>query len=321
VGQARPATPDAYHQPVMATEVIELFQPLQGGLLVDATFGGGGHSRALLAALPEIEILAVDRDRDSMTQVPADDRLHFVAGNFGDLESLVPGESVSGEPHETRRTRPVRGILFDLGVSSHQLDVTERGFSFHRAGPLDMRMDQASDVTADDVVNTWTVADLANVLRRYGEERFSRRIADAIVAARPIADTGRLAEVVAAAVPAPARRKRHPARRVFQAIRIAVNEELDALRRGLDAALELVEPGGRVVVISYHSLEDRIVKRRFAAGTKGCDCPPDLPVCVCGRVSELRSLTRRVLVPSAAEVEQNPRARSAKLRAVEKVAS
>ena len=321
MGQARSSTSGtgAYHVAVMATEVIEIFRPLEAGFLVDATFGGGGHSRALLAAFPDVRILAIDRDLDAATEVPADDRLSYESGNFADLDFLMSRESRAGERHDEAGTQPISGVLFDLGVSSHQLDVAERGFSYRRAGPLDMRMDQGSALSADEVVNRWPVDDLARVLRRYGEERFSRRIANAIAAARPIHDTEELARMVAAATPAPARRKRHPARRVFQAIRIAVNDELGALRAGLDTALEVVHPGGRVVVIAYHSLEDRIVKHRFASGSAGCECPPDFPVCICGRVSEFRSLTRRGLTPSEDEVASNPRARSARLRAVEKV--
>ena len=322
MGQSRASASNAgdYHVPVLGAEVVEIFRPLGGGLLVDATFGGGGHSAALLDAMPEIEIIGIDRDPDAKAMA-TDPRIRFVEGNFADLASLLDPASAAGESARDDTDRPdVSGVLFDLGVSSHQLDVAERGFSYRRAGPLDMRMDRKSDVTADVVVNLWDERELAGALRRFGEERFARRIAAAIVAARPIGDTAELAAVVAQAVPAPARRRRHPARKVFQAIRIAVNGELDALERGLDSALDAVRILGRVAVISYHSLEDRVVKRRFAAGSAGCDCPPGLPVCVCGNVTELRSLTRGGLTPSEAEVDRNRRARSARLRAVEKVA-
>jgi 16S rRNA (cytosine1402-N4)-methyltransferase len=318
-----PPSPAPYHQPVMAEKVVELFLPLERGTIVDATFGGGGHTRALLAAMPGIHVLALDRDPDAAAEVPDDPRLTFVAANFADLGQVLDTRASEDRQHdrEIRGAGAVAGILFDLGVSSHQLDAASRGFSYRREGPLDMRMDPTHGPTAADVVNQRSVAELVRIFRRYGEERMARRIAEAIVRRRPIADTAELADVVAEAVPAPARRRRHPARKVFQALRIEVNAELDALQRGLDAALDRVRPGGRVVVISYHSLEDRIVKRRFAAGASGCVCPPDLPVCTCGRAAELRLLARKGLRPDADEIARNPRSRSAMLRAVEKVAS
>jgi len=235
-----------------------------------------------------------------------------VAANFGDLGKILALEVPDGD---------LSGALFDLGVSSHQLDTSDRGFSYHSSGPLDMRMGPDATHSAADVVNRWTADEIARILREYGEERFAWRIAKAIVNARPVVDTVQLASVVADAVPAAARRRKHPARRTFQAIRIAVNGELAALAAGLDAALDAVRPGGRVVVISYHSLEDRIVKRRFVAGATDCTCPLDLPVCVCDTAAELRLITRKATRPGAVEIENNPRARSALLRAVEKVAS
>ena len=324
MGQAhRPASDaGAYHVPVLASEIVEIFRSLKSGLIVDATFGGGGHSNALLDALPDVEILGIDRDPDALEMARVDDRLRFAVGNFADLDDVLNVALTSKKPSDESGTiTPIAGFLFDLGVSSHQIDEAERGFSYRRSGPLDMRMDRRSRLSADDVVNDWPEAELVAVFQRFGEERFARRIAAAIVAARPLADTAQLALVIAEAVPAPARRWRHPARRVFQAIRIAVNGELDALERGLDSALDRVRPLGRVAVISYHSLEDRIVKRRFVAGSADCECPPGLPVCDCDRVTELRLLTRRGLTPSPGEVERNPRARSARLRAVEKVGS
>jgi len=308
------APQDSYHQPVMVEEVLSWFQQT-AGLVVDATFGGGGHSRALLQSNPELRVLGIDRDPDATSRVPvghADPRLHLVAANFGDLEKILAREAPDGN---------LAGALFDLGVSSHQLDVAGRGFSYHRAGPLDMRMGPDATHSADDLVNRWSAGELITALRDYGEERFAVRIANAIVRERPITDTAELASVVADAVPAAARRRKHPARRTFQAIRIAVNGELTALQSGLDAAIAAVAPGGRIVVISYHSLEDRIVKRRFASGATECTCPPDLPVCACETVAELRLLTRKGQRPIAQEIENNPRARSAVLRAVEKVAS
>jgi 16S rRNA (cytosine1402-N4)-methyltransferase len=315
-----------YHHPVMVREILDLLVPVERGVLVDATFGGGGHTRAILERLPEINVLALDRDPDAAAQVLADPRLRFAAANFGDLDRTLAAEiGTEVPPHELGEddhpSGGVAAVLFDLGVSSHQLDTRARGFSYRDAGPLDMRMGPDARRDADEIVNEWDARQLARILSRFGEERFAVRIARAVVAARPIRDTAQLAEVVASAVPAAARRHRHPARKTFQAIRIAVNDELEALERGLDAAIRWVRPRGRIVVITYHSLEDRIVKRRFAAGSAGCECPPNLPVCACGRVTELRSLARKVVRPAEDEVASNPRSRSAKLRAVEKVAS
>lgn len=305
----RPDLP--YHTPVLGPVVAALLQPPAGGVVVDATFGGGGHSRELLAAQPSLRLIGIDRDPDAAAEAARlGDRLRFVLGDFRNFGDLVRGVGCD----------EIDGAVFDLGVSSHQLDVGDRGFSFHRRGPLDMRLGPDCALTAGDMVNGWDEGRLAGVIRRYGEERHAARIAAAIVAARPIGDTQELADTVAAAVPARDRRRAHPARRTFQALRIAVNDELGALRDGLDAALSLLRPGGRLVVIAYHSLEDRIVKRRFAAGAAGCVCPPELPVCGCGRTAELRLLTRRPVVPGEEEVAANPRARSARLRAVEKVA-
>lgn len=306
----RPAP--SYHVPVLPAAVTALLAAPPGGLVVDATFGGGGHTRALLAAVPRLRVIALDRDPDAAAEVgKLGDRVQFILGNFRKIDELVRG--VSGDE--------IDGAVFDLGVSSHQLDVGDRGFSFHRPGPLDMRLGPDSPLTAAEVVNEWDESRLATTIRRFGEEAHAARIAAAIVAARPLGDTRELADVVGAAVPARYRRRAHPARRTFQAIRIAVNDELGALRDGLDAALSLLRSGGRLVVISYHSLEDRIVKRRLAAGAAGCVCPPDLPVCGCGRSAELRLLTRRPLLPGDEEVAANPRARSARLRAAEKVRS
>ncbi len=300
----------SYHLPVLATEVVEVFEPLASGVVVDATLGGGGHTRRMLDELKGIRIVAIDRDPDALANVTPTERVTVLRGNFADMRSLLEGAGVHA---------PV-GFLFDLGVSSHQFDRGERGFSYRHDGPLDMRMGPDATVDADEIVNRWSRDRLARVIRRFGEDRRAGRIADAIVAARPITSTRHLAEVVADATPAAARRRGgHPARRTFQAIRIAVNDELEALRAGLDEALEMLVPGGRCAVISYHSLEDRIVKRRFAAGARGCVCPPDLPVCVCDAAAELRLLTRSPIEPGPAEVEANPRARSARMRAVEKL--
>ena len=313
---------ESYHTPVLGPETVAFFAEGPPGPIVDATFGGGGHTRLLLQLRPDLDVIALDRDPDVLPLVPDDPRVRFVTANFGRLDEvlveLAREEAADAGPEPSGL---VSGVLFDLGVSSHQLDTGHRGFSYRAAGPLDMRMGDDGELTASDIVNTWDAGDLADVIRRYGEERYARRIAAAIVAARPIEDTGRLATVVAEAVPAAARRDRHPARRTFQAIRIAVNRELDELERGLEAAIEWTRPGGRIAVISYHSLEDRIVKRRFTAGATGCTCPPDLPVCACGNTAELRRLTRKPVRPDDAEIAANPRARSARLRVVEKVAS
>lgn len=304
----------AYHEPVLASEIAEVFKPLPVGVVVDATFGGGGHTRRLLDEMKKgTRIVGIDRDPDALANAALVDEAEVtvLAGNFADLRRLLDEAGIEA---------PV-GVLFDLGVSSHQFDRPERGFSYRQEGPLDMRMGPDAAFDADEVVNHWDRDRLASAIRRFGEDRLARRLADAIVAARPIRSTTHLAEVIADATPAALRRKGHPARRTFQAIRIAVNDELETLREGLDEALDVLAPGGRCAVISYHSLEDRIVKRRFNAGAGGCVCPPELPVCVCEEAAELRVLTRQPVVPSDEEVQANPRARSARLRAAEKVAS
>jgi 16S rRNA (cytosine1402-N4)-methyltransferase len=302
--------PREYHRPVMADEVVELLRPVQEGVIVDATYGGGGHTKRVMEAMGErVRMIGIDRDPDAHREVV--DGVTLLAGDFRHLAGLLDGVGIGD----------VAAVLFDFGVSGHQLDEPERGFSYRIAGPLDMRMDPAQTLTADELVNTRGLDELATLISRYGEEPAARRVAAAIVAARPIRDTAHLAEVVAAAIPARRRRRGHPARRTFQALRIAVNDELAAVAEGLDAGLARLRPGGRCVTIAYHSLEDRIVKRRFAAGSAGCTCPPELPVCGCGTVAELKVLTRSAWRPSPAEIEANPRARSARLRAAEKVAA
>jgi 16S rRNA (cytosine1402-N4)-methyltransferase len=307
----------------MVAEVVELLAPTGSGLVIDATYGGGGHTAALLAALPDVYVLALDRDPDATSRVPVGTRTRLVTANFGDLALILDDPAVVRWRHEhgahDKDGHDVAGVLFDLGVSSHQLDEAGRGFSYRQAGPLDMRMGPDAAHSAADIVNGFDVAELAHIFRRYGEEPLARRIAEHLVRRRPFATTDELAAAVAEAVPAAARRRRHPARRVFQAIRIAVNDELTAIADGLDGAIAALRPGGRIVVIAYHSLEDRIVKRRFVAGAAGCVCPPELPVCACDHVAELRRLTRSPLRPTELEVADNPRARSARLRAAEKV--
>lgn len=305
------------HQPVLLERVVELLVPAlhDGGYVVDATYGRGGHARALLEAAPNIALVGIDRDPDAVDAGGADlaafaERVRIVRDNFENVAAVL----------ERLGIETVRGVLFDLGVSSPQLDVAERGFSFRTDGPLDMRMDPTQSRSAEDVVNNYAEADLARVISRYGEERFARRIAKAIVRSRPVSGTKALAEIVKEAIPAATRRTGgHPARRTFQAIRIEVNGELDALERGLVDAIDHTEPGGRIVTICYHSLEDRIVKKLFAEQARGCTCPPDFPVCVCGNKERVRILTPRPLRPTVEETQSNPRAEAAKLRAVERL--
>lgn len=297
-----------YHRPVMVQEVADLFRPLEEGVVIDATYGGGGHTTRLLEELGErVRIIGIDRDGDATVRAQSRGH-HVLAGDFRDLGALLADEGIN----------EITGILFDFGVSSHQLDTVERGFSYHSDAPLDMRMDPSRGRTASDLVNDLPVSDLERIIRVLGEDKNSLRIARAIAAARPLTTTIQLADVVAASVPARDRRSGHPARKTFQAIRIAVNDELEAIRVGLDAAIDMLTPAGRCVAISYHSLEDRIVKRRFADGARGCVCPPGMPVCGCGAAPELRLITHGALRPSEAEVAANPRSRSARLRAAEK---
>ncbi len=300
-----------YHRPVLVEEVVELVAPVIPGVVVDATFGGGGHTRRLLNEFGEdVTVVAIDRDPEAQANVGSLP-VSVIQGNFGDLKTLLDG---------SEQNRP-SAILFDFGVSSRQLDDGARGFSFRNDGPLDMRMGPDASSDAGEIVNGWPEKDLAGIIAKFGEEPMARRIARAIVASRPIKTTAQLSTVIAEATPAARRRAGHPARRTFQAIRIAVNDELTSVADGIDDAIDMVAPGGRVIAISYHSLEDRIVKQRFAEGATGCICPPELPVCGCGVTAELRVLTRKPVRSSATEIEANPRSRSAILRAAEKVAA
>jgi 16S rRNA (cytosine1402-N4)-methyltransferase len=306
------------HRPVMVDEVVDLLGPVPAGSVVDATVGGGGHARAVLRAHPHLRIVGLDRDTDAL------DAARTALAEFGDRVELHHARfdalaDVLAAAHLDR----ISGALFDLGVSSPQFDRADRGFSYRGDAPLDMRMDRTSDVrTAADIVNDASITELASLFAANGEGRFAGRIARAIVQARPIETTGRLADVVRAAIPAATRRTGgHPAKRVFQALRIAVNAELEVLPVALDAAIAALAPGGRLVVISYHSGEDRIVKDRFlAAESGGCVCPPGLP-CVCGADERrtVRLLHRGSRKPSTAEVAANPRAESARLRSLEKL--
>jgi 16S rRNA (cytosine1402-N4)-methyltransferase len=305
------------HEPVLAGRVVDLLGPAleRGGTVVDATLGRGGHALRLLEAAPAADLVGIDRDPEALqasrTNLAAHShRVRLVRDDFTRLTSVLERLGIAS----------IRGLLLDLGVSSPQLDEAGRGFSFRHDGPLDMRMDPAGRLSAFDVVNGYTVEELTRVIAEYGEERFAGRIARAIERARPIASTAPLADVVRNAIPAATRRTGgHPARRTFQAIRIEVNDELNALEAVLPAAVDALEPGGRMVVIAYHSLEDRRVKTFFNDQSKGCVCPVEFPVCTCGAEARLRVLTRRPLRPSPDEVAENSRASAAKLRAAERV--
>jgi 16S rRNA (cytosine1402-N4)-methyltransferase len=314
---------EAGHIPVLAEEVMSMLAPAPGSLHLDATLGGGGHTERILEATdPDGRLLGLDADGAAIARVDGrlrprfGDRLVLRQSNFRELATVARDAGFED----------VDGAFFDLGLSSYQLADTGRGFGFRAGGPLDMRFDTSRGVPAAELLATLDANELAALFGRYGEEPKAGRIARAIVEARsstPITTAEELAGLVERVLPPNPRqpRRTHPATRVFQALRIAVNEELDALQAGLSAALDLLRPGGRLVVLSYHSLEDRIVKRFFAAERRGCVCPPELPVCVCGRNPRLRLVTRRSLTPTAAEIEANPRARSARLRAAERLAA
>ena len=318
-----PRTAETLHRPVMADEVVTMLAARPSHAYIDATVGGGGHAELILAATdPDGRLLGLDADGAAIARVRArlddrfGDRLRLRRANFRDLATIAPAEGFEAAD----------GCLFDLGLSSDQLADPERGFGFRTGGPLDMRFDAGRGASAAELLAGLSADELAALFRRYGEEPFAARIARAIVDARraaPIETAEQLARVVERAAPsrAPGRRRVHPATRVFQALRIAVNEELDALRDGLAAAVDLLRPGGRLVVLSYHSLEDRIVKRFLQAERRGCTCPPEAPVCVCGRQPRLRLVVAKGLVPGEAEVASNPRARSARLRAAERLAA
>jgi 16S rRNA (cytosine1402-N4)-methyltransferase len=308
----------ATHVPVLAGELIELLDPQPGEIAVDCTFGGGGHARLVADRLgPEGLLIAVDRDpaAEERFAALADEtacRLRFIRADFADALEQLREERVAADL-----------VYMDLGMSSMQVDTWARGFSYAYDAPLDMRMDPEQELTAANLVNTWDERQLARVFREYGEERFARPIARAIVrerARRSLETTNELVEVIVGAVPAPARfAGGHPAKRVFQAIRIAVNDELTQIDEALPRAWELLRPTGRFAGISFHSLEDRRVKRFLAARAQGCICPPDFPVCACGRVPEAELLTRRSVVPTPGEVAANPRAKSARMRAARKL--
>ncbi len=301
------------HDPVMVDEITAVFDAVPPGTVVDATLGGGGHSHALLSRRPDIDILGIDQDADAIAAAlerlaEFADRVRTSRRRFDELDEALAEHGVS----------EISGALFDLGVSSPQLDRAERGFSYRNDGPIDMRMNDEQRWSGRDVVNGYDRDELARIIKKHGDERFARRIADAIVAARPVESTTQLAEIVTSAIPAAARRTGgHPAKRTFQAIRIEVNAELDVLPSALDQAVSATVPGGRVAVLSYHSGEDRIAKQRFAIAAGACDCPHDLP-CVCGAIQTVRVVRGIPKRATAEEQARNRRSSSALLRVVEK---
>lgn len=307
------------HMPVMLEEVLEGLQLKRGGTYVDCTLGGAGHGTAILERIgPEGTLVALDRDPEAIAAARKKtekygNRIYLVQGNFTDLRCIFQQLGLNR----------VDGVLFDLGVSSYQLDNPDRGFSYQHDAPLDMRMDRTQELTAADLVNKLPVERLARIIKEYGEERWAARIASFIDAERrrsPITTTRQLVQVIKNAVPAAARRSGpHPARRTFQALRIAVNDELKALRDALQEAVLVLRPGGRLCIITFHSLEDRIVKEFFLELSLPCTCPKDFPSCACGREKVIKIVTKKPIVPSAHELSLNPRARSAKLRIAEKL--
>ncbi|MBS7403608.1 MAG: 16S rRNA (cytosine(1402)-N(4))-methyltransferase RsmH [Oscillospiraceae bacterium] len=306
------------HYSVMLGECIDALDIKPDGIYVDATLGMGGHSYEIARRLKSGRLISIDRDVKAIERsLPRleefMDRITLVHGNFRDMNAILDELGID----------KVDGMLFDLGVSSPQLDESERGFSYMNDAPLDMRMDQSDSITASDIVNTWSQERLKRILYDFGEERFAPRIAEAIVKAREskrIESTLELVEIIKSAMPASAlREKQHPAKRSFQAIRIAVNDELEAVSQVLETAADRLNTGGRLVVISFHSLEDRIVKNAISSRENGCICPRDFPVCTCGFVQTLKNVARKPIVPGEKEIAENPRSRSAKLRVAERV--
>ena len=306
------------HQSVLLRPAVEALAIRPDGIYLDGTLGGAGHSFEIAARLTTGRLIGLDRDEVALAAArqrlqPYIDRVTLVHSNFAQLAQVLDRLEIPA----------VDGMLFDLGVSSPQLDDAERGFSYMHDAPLDMRMDRSGGLTAYEVVNTWPEAELKRILYTYGEERYAPRIAAAIGkrrAEKPIETTLELAEIIRGAMPPQAlREKQHPAKRSFQAIRIAVNDELAAVEQMLSAAVDRLNPGGRLAVITFHSLEDRIVKSAFQAAAQGCTCPKEFPVCVCGKTPKVRILTRHPIVAGEAELAENPRARSAKLRVAERI--
>ncbi len=302
------------HKPVLFQEVIESLKPVSGGRYVDGTVGAGGHSRGILeASAPDGKLLGLDRDPAALEVakqqlVEFSDRLVLVHSSYTDL----------GLHLNKLHWNAVDGILLDLGISSLQLDAPERGFSFRNAGPLDMRFDISQPFSAADLLNESTRTELADLIFKYGEEKYARKIADAIIANRPLDNTKQLADIIERTI-GHSTTKIHPATRTFQALRIVVNQELKALEAFLPIALDSLKPGGRLAIIAFHSLEDRIVKQFFRRESRDCICPAEIPQCVCGHTAQLRELSRRPIHPGESEINQNPRSRSAKLRVAEKI--
>ena len=310
--------PSFHHLSVLPEEVIRFLDPTDGKTYLDGTLGGGGHASLILEQAPGAFLVGIDRDKTALAAAGArlaihGDHVRLLHGDFADIAGYLDALGIA----------ELDGFILDLGVSSHQLDTRERGFSFQQDAPLDMRMDISGGETAADLVNTLPEAELARIISDYGEERWAKRIASFIVRERaetPITTTFRLVDIIKGAVPKAKWDERiHPATRTFQALRIAVNTELESLERGMRAALDLLKPGGRGVIISFHSLEDRIVKHIFKEYAEGCTCPRQLPICVCGNQPRVKILTSRPVAATAAETDKNPRARSAKLRAIEKL--
>jgi len=301
------------HTPVLLNECLDGLDIKPDGIYIDGTCGGAGHSAQIAKRLENGKLIGIDRDPDAVTV--ASQRLNglnaeVVQGNYSDIKEICREKGIDA----------VDGILLDLGVSSHQLDTAERGFSYHEDAPLDMRMSQTGE-TAAELVNSRSVSELERILSEYGEERFSRRIAENIVRKReqePILTTTQLAQIVSESIPAKFRRDKNPCRRSFQAIRIAVNGELDYLNTALDDCFDMLKPSGRLCIITFHSLEDRMIKQRFASFCQGCVCPPKFPVCVCGRTPRGKLITRKPIEAAEEELASNPRSRSAKLRIVER---
>lgn len=302
------------HYSVLANECMELLDIKPDGIYVDCTLGGAGHTRLILSRLGENgRVIGIDRDNDALANAKEkinDSRFTPFKSNYEDVATVLDELGIE----------KADGFLFDLGVSSYQLDTPERGFSYINDAPLDMRMDTSGGITAYDVVNTYSESELARIIFEYGEDKFSRRIASRIVRERneaPIATTGKLSEIVSAAVPSQAKSGGHPAKRTFQAIRIEVNGELSSVGKALESAAGRLKKGGRIAVISFHSLEDRIVKNTFATLASPCTCPKDFPICVCNKVPTVKVVTRHPVLPSEEELKENSRSHSAKLRAAE----
>ena len=308
----------AYHESVMKNEVLHYLNVHMEGVIVDGTLGDGGHTEFILKnTAPEIRVFAIDRDRSAIERArerlsPFRDRVTLAYGNLGDLKSLAVQNGIIR----------IVGLLMDLGVSSPQLDPPGRGFSIQHDGPLDMRMDLSQKTSAADLLKKLSDAELIAIFKNFGEERYSKRIVRAIrkeQAERPITTTGQLSRIVAKVMASPRHTRIHPATRTFQALRIAVNDELEQLKLALQDVIGLLNSTARLVVISFHSLEDRIVKTFFRDEQKGCSCPPKIPMCICGRTQTLKILTRKPIVPSEEEVARNPRSISAKLRVAERI--